>query len=114
MMLSGGTLGATRILFLTTVSLILKNHTGDLPLWLNGPGMGFGLDYGVILDPGAVATPLSQGAAHWGGAYCTLSWIDPQEQSVGILLTQVRPYSHLNIRQDFQSLTYQAITESYR
>ena len=113
-MLSGGNLGATRILFLTTVSLNLKNHTGDLPLWLNGPGMGFGLNYGVIMDRGAVATPLSQGAAYWGGAYCTLSWIDPQEQLVGILLTQVRPYSHLNIRQDFQALTYQAITESYR
>ena len=114
MMLNGGTLGATRILSPTTVSLILENHTGDLPLWLTGPGMGFGLGYGVVVDRGAAATPLSQGAAYWGGAYCTLSWIDPQEQIVGILLTQVRPYSHLNIRQDFQALTYQAITESYR
>ncbi len=114
MMLSGGTLGATRILSPTTVILILENHTGDLSLWLTGPGMGFGLGYGVVLDRGAAATPLSQGAAYWGGAYCTLSWIDPQEQIVGILLTQVRPYSHLNIRQDFQALTYQAITESYR
>ena len=114
MMLNGGTLGATRILSPTTVSLILENHTGDLPLWLTGPGMGFGLGYGVVVDRGAAATPLSQGAAYWGGAYCTLSWIDPQEQIVGILLTQVRPYSHLNIRQDFQVLTYQAITESYR
>ena len=114
MMLNGGTLGATRILSPTTVSLILENHTGDLPLWLTGPGMGFGLGYGVVVDRGTAATPLSQGAAYWGGAYCTLSWIDPQEQIVGILLTQVRPYSHLNIRQDFQALTYQAITESYR
>ena len=114
MMLNGGVLGETRILSPTTVSLILENHTGDLPLWLTGPGMGFGLGYGVVVDRGAAATPLSQGAAYWGGAYCTLSWIDPQEQIVGILLTQVRPYSHLNIRQDFQALTYQAITESYR
>ena len=114
MMLNGGILGETRILSPTTVSLILENHTGDLPLWLTGPGMGFGLGYGVVVDRGAAATPLSQGAAYWGGAYCTLSWIDPQEQLVGILLTQVRPYSHLNIRQDFQALTYQAITESYR
>ena len=114
MILNGGILGETRILSPTTVSLILENHTGDLPLWLTGPGMGFGLGYGVVVDRGAAATPLSQGAAYWGGAYCTLSWIDTQEQLVGILLTQVRPYSHLNIRQDFQALTYQAITESYR
>ena len=114
MMLDGGRLGKTRILSPTTVSLILENHTGDLPLWLPGPGMGFGLGYGIVVDRGAAATPLSEGSAYWGGAYCTLSWIDPEEQIQGILLTQVRPYSHLNIRQDFQVLTYQAITESYR
>jgi hypothetical protein len=28
-----------------------------------------------------------------------------------VLMTQVRPYTHLNIRQDFQVLTYQAILE---
>ena len=114
MILNGGILGETRILSPTMVSLTLENHTDDLPLWLTGPGMGFGLGYGVVVDRGAAATPLSQGAAYWGGAYCTLSWIDPQEQIVGILLTQVRPYLHLNISQDFQALTYQAITESYR
>jgi hypothetical protein len=26
-------------------------------------------------------------------------------------MTQVRPYTHINIRQDFQVLTYQAIVE---
>ena len=114
MMLDGGRLGKTRILSPTTVSLILENHTGDLPLWLPGPGMGFDLGYGVVVDRGAAATPLSEGSAYWGGAYCTLSWIDPEERILGILLTQVRPYSHLNIRRDFQVLTYQAITESYR
>ena len=114
MMLDGDSLGNTRILSPTTVSLILENHTGDLPLWLPGPGMGFGLGYGVVVDRGAAATPLSEGSAYWGGAYCTLSWIDPEERILGILLTQVRPYSHLNIRRDFQVLTYQAITESYR
>ena len=113
-MLDGGRLGKTRILSPTTVSLILENQTGDLPLWFPGPGMGFDLGYGVVVDRGAAATPLSEGSAYWGGAYCTLSWIDPEEQIQGILLTQVRPYSHLNIRQDFQVLTYQAITESYR
>ena len=114
MMLNGGKLGATHLLSPTTVSLMLENHTGELPLWLPGPGMGFGLGYGVVVDRGAAATPLSEGAAYWGGAYCTLSWLDAEEQLIGILLTQVRPYSHINVRQDFQALTYQAITESYR
>jgi CubicO group peptidase (beta-lactamase class C family) len=110
-MLNGGEIDGNRILAPSTVSLMLENHTGDLPLWLPGPGMGFGLGYGVVVDRGAAATPLSAGAGYWGGAYCTLSWIDPEQNLVGVLMTQVRPYSHINIRQDFQVLTYQAIID---
>jgi CubicO group peptidase (beta-lactamase class C family) len=111
MMLNGGELAGVRILAPTTVGLMLENHTGALPLWLAGPGMGFGLGYGVVTDRGAAATPLSLGAAYWGGAYCTLSWLDPEQELVAVIMTQVRPYTHLNIRQDFQVLTYQALLE---
>lgn len=112
MMLNGGEFAGTRLLSPTTVSLMIDNHTGDLPIWLAGPGMGFGLGYGVVVDRGAAATPLSEGSAYWGGAYCTISWFDPEEEIVGVLMTQVRPYTHINIRQDFQVLVYQAITEA--
>ena len=111
MMLAGGELNGTRLLAPATVSLMLENHTGDMPLWLPGPGMGFGLGYGVVVDRGAAATPLSLGAGYWGGAYCTLSWLDPAQDLVAVIMTQVRPYTHINIRQDFQSLTYQAIVD---
>ena len=110
-MINGGSLDGVRLLAPSTVSLMLENHTGDLELWLTGPGMGFGLGYGVVVDRGTAATPLSTGAAYWGGAYCTLSWLDPEQELVAIMMTQVRPYTHINIRQDFQVLTYQAIVE---
>ena len=111
LMLNGGSLEGTRLLSPNTVSLMIENHTGELPIWLAGPGMGFGLGYGVVIDRGAAATPLAEGSAYWGGAYCTLSWFDPEQEIVGVLMTQVRPYTHINIRQDFQVLTYQAIVE---
>jgi CubicO group peptidase (beta-lactamase class C family) len=82
-----------------------------MPLWLPGPGIGFGLGYGVVVGRGEAATPLSEGSAYWGGAYCTLSWIDRTEEIVAVLMTQVRPYGHINIRQDFQVLVHQAIVE---
>ena len=63
------------------------------------------------MDRGEAATPLSQGAAYWGGAFCTISWIDSEQKLVGLLMTQVRPYTHINIRQDFQVLTYQALLD---
>ena len=111
MMLQGGELEGARLLAPGTVTLMTDNHTGTLPLWLVGPGMGFGLGYATVLDRGAAATPLSEGAFSWGGAYCTISWVDPQQELIGILMTQVRPYDHINIRQEFQVLTYQAILE---
>ncbi|MFU8813903.1 MAG: serine hydrolase domain-containing protein [Pseudomonadales bacterium] len=111
LMLNGGELAGVRLLSPATVSLMIENHTGELELWLAGPGMGFGLGYGVVIDRGAAATPLSYGSAYWGGAYCTLSWFDPEQDLVAVIMTQVRPYTHLSIRQDFQVLTYQAIIE---
>ncbi len=87
------------------------NHIGDKEIWLRGPGYGFGLGYSVVTDLGLSAMPASAGTYSWGGAYCTVFWVDPQEELVGILMTQVRPYTHLNIRQDFQTITYQVILE---
>lgn len=111
MILNEGELFGKRILAPSTVSLILENHTGDLPIWLTGPGTGFGLGYGVIVDRGQSSSPLSEGSAYWGGAYCTISWIDREKELIGLMMTQVRPYNHINIRGDFQVLTYQALVE---
>jgi CubicO group peptidase (beta-lactamase class C family) len=111
MMLNGGELDGVRLLAPATVSLMLENHTGTMPLWLPGPGMGFGLGYAIVVDRGAAATPLSNGAAYWGGAYCTTFWIDRSQDLVAVLMTQIRPYNHLNIQRDFQNLVYQAVIE---
>ena len=111
MMLSGGELDGQRILGRKTIELMTANHTGDHGIWLRGPGFGFGLGYSVVTDAGPSAMPASVGAYSWGGAYCTVFWVDPQEELIGILMTQVRPYTHLNIRQDLQTLTYQAIVD---
>lgn len=110
-MLNGGELDGVRLLSPNTLDLMMSNHTGDLPLWLPGPGFGFGLGWAVVEDRGAAATPMSEGSAYWGGAYCTIAWIDREQELVGILMTQVRPYNHMNIRQDFQVLAHQALIE---
>ncbi len=111
MILNKGQLNGVRILAPSTVSLMLENHTGNLPIWLTGPGTGFGLGYGIIVDRGKSGSPLSEGSAYWGGAYCTISWIDRDKNLVGLLMTQVRPYTHINLRRDFQVMTYQSIVD---
>jgi hypothetical protein len=37
--------------------------------------------------------------------------VDPEQELIGIVMTQVRPYTHINIRQDFQVLVHQAVME---
>lgn len=111
MMLNGGELDGVRILGRKTVALMTTNHIGDNLIWLRGPGYGFGLGYSVVTDVGRSAMPASLGSFSWGGAFCTVFWVDPVEQIIGILMTQVRPYTHLNIRQDLQTLVYQALVD---
>jgi CubicO group peptidase (beta-lactamase class C family) len=114
MMLNKGELDGVRLLGRKTVELITANHTGDLPIWLTGPGYGFGLGYSVVKDIGETGMPASVGSFGWGGAFCTYFWVDPKEEMIGILMAQVRPYTHLNIRQEFQVLACQAIVDGGR
>lgn len=111
MMLNGGELDGVRLLSPRTVRTMTANHIGGKPVWLRGAGYGFGLGYSVTTDAGLSAMPNAEGTYGWGGAYCTVFWVDPGDELIGILMTQVRPYTHLNIRQDFQTLTYQALVD---
>ena len=111
MMLNGGELEGTRIISRKTVELMTANHTGDKGIWLTGPGYGFGLGYAVITDLGLSGTPRSEGSYFWSGAFGTIFWVDPSEQLIGILLQQLRPYTHLNIRPDLATMTYQAVVD---
>ena len=114
MMLNGGTLNGVRLLSPKTVDLMITNHIGDKSVNLRGPGYGFGLGYSVLLDAGKSAEPLTPGSFAWGGAWGTVFWVDPTEEMIGVLMTQITSYSHLTFRKKLAVLATQAITESYR
>jgi len=88
------------------------NHTGHLLIASRGPGHGFGLGVSVLVDLGASGQLGSEGIFGWGGAYNTITFVHPKEDLVGILMSQLRPNNHLNIRRDFQTLLYQALVGS--
>ncbi len=111
MMLNGGKLEGVRILSRKTVELMTSNHTGDYGIWLAGPGYGFGLGYAIVTDLGPSATPRSEGSFYWSGAFGTIFWVDPEEEVIGILMQQLRPYTHINARPDLATMTYQAIVD---
>ena len=51
-------------------------------------GMGFGYAVAVTLDPIAAGNGRGIGAFGWGGAAGTVSWTDPENDLVGVLMLQ--------------------------
>ena len=52
------------------------------------PGLGFGLDFAVVMDPVAAKTPEPRGSFYWGGAFGTWFWLDPVNDLVSIGMIQ--------------------------
>jgi CubicO group peptidase (beta-lactamase class C family) len=111
MLLNGGELGGKRLLAPRTVELMRTNHVGNLFHGMRGneDGMGFGLGVSVTLDETKAVWPRSAGSAGWYGAFGTLTWNDPREQIVAVLMVQ---QSNAQVQSDFGAAVLQAIERS--
>lgn len=87
MILNGGELNGVRVLGPRTVQYMLSDQLKALKLDV-GPGMSFGLGFGLITDPAGVGYISSAGNALWSGAAATEFRIDPKEDLVLIAMTQ--------------------------
>ena len=67
-----------------TASLLPRNMGG-----IDAPGSGFGPGYGICLDEAQSGMAISAGSYYWGGAASTFSFVDPSEELIGIMMTQV-------------------------
>lgn len=117
MLLNGGELDGFRILRPETVDLMRTNRlSADLmPIGI-GPlgdlsGYGFGLGFAVLTDAGATPVPDTDGVFRWLGIASTYFWIDPEEELIGLLLTQLEPAAwDVDFATEFQTLVYGAIS----
>lgn len=109
MLLNGGELDGVRLLSPKTIELMTANHLGDIPMGFNQRGAGFGLGFGLVLDPAEVGEVSSAGEYNWGGAAGTTFWVDPQEDLIGLFMVQSLPH-RTRLRSEFKVLTYQALT----
>jgi len=89
---NGGQLDGKRILKDDTVKLM---RTNVLPpsakVDLYGPsqeGVGFGMDFAIIMDPQRAGTPQGLNTFYWGGAFGTWFWIDPTNDVVFVGMIQ--------------------------
>ena len=92
MLLNGGELEGARLLKPATVELMRTNVLNDdVQVDLYGPkesGIGFGLDFAVVLDPVKANTPRGKDSFYWGGAFGTWFWIDPTNDVIVIGMIQ--------------------------
>lgn len=112
MLSNGGELDGTRILGRKTVELITANHSNRLTIPLTGPGYHWGLGVSVYHGQGCLPKLRSIGTYGWGGAAGTHCFIDPNEELIGVLFTQLLNHDQLsnnNFRDVFERLTYQAL-----
>lgn len=124
MLLNGGELDGVRLVGPKTLQLMTSNHlpeNKDLPQLSRSMfseasynGVGFGLGFAVTIDQPRTMILGTNGEFMWGGMASTMFWVDPREQLVGIFLTQLMPSSTYPVRRELRTLTYAAMTESYR
>jgi len=104
MLLNEGELDGQRVLGRKSVELMRSARID----WDDDGVADFGLGFRVLRDLGKAGEIGSEGTYAWGGAYNTSYWIDPQENLVGVFMSQSRPTTS-DITSRFQTLIYQAL-----
>ena len=94
MVLNGGQSNGKRFLKASTVELMRTNALEPgVVVDLYGPtyninGIGFGLDFAIIMDPAKANTPEGKNSFYWGGAFGTWFWLDPTNDVVVVGMIQ--------------------------
>ena len=116
---NGGVLDGRRILQPETVELMYRNVLPPgVAVDLYGPeapGLGFGMNFAVVLDPEKAGTSQGVNSFYWGGAFGTWFWIDPTHDLVFVGMIQnvngtvptagTPPVRNLSIEAAYEALT---------
>lgn len=116
----GGELDGVRLLGPRTLALMRANHLPGgqdlVALAQDGfsetanAGIGFGLGFATTLCSVAAGVP-GAGDFFWGGMASTIFWVDPHEDLVAILMTQLIPSRTYNLRGPMKGLVYSSIVD---
>lgn len=108
MLLNGGQFNGRRVLARKTVEMLLRNEIGESEVWDRQDK--FGLGFQLITDRSHYGDQATPGAFTWGGAYCSEYTIDPKEDLIMLVFTNVQPYAHYSeFVRKFRMAVYQAL-----
>lgn len=119
---NGGGIDGVRLVSPKTLELMTRNFlpggadltqmSSSLFSEANNAGTGFGLGFGVTIDPARALVPGSAGEFFWGGIFSTAFFVDPVEKLHMVFMTQLYPSSAYPIRRQLKTLIYSALTDS--
>ncbi len=104
MLLNDGQLEGHKIISRKSVELMRTSRVD----WDNDGDTDFGLGFRVIDHLKEYSELSSAGSYAWGGAFYTTFWLDPEENLIGLFLSQVRPVKS-DVAAKFNVLVYQAL-----
>lgn len=107
MLLNGGELDGVRLLGRKTVEYMTQNHIDGF----HAPGYGFGLGFSVRVDDKLAGVVGTKGAYGWNGAANTHYFADPEEEVIGLFLTQLMPYGRYPLLPYFRIALYQSLVD---
>ncbi|MEP6734060.1 MAG: serine hydrolase domain-containing protein [Chryseolinea sp.] len=108
MIVNKGTFNGKQILSRKTIALMSRNQIGDLTVWDRNDK--FGLGFMLITENTRYADQASPGSLTWGGMFSTEYTIDPTEDLIMLVYTNVDPYFYeRELERKFRILVYQAL-----
>ena len=121
MLLNGGSVDGHRYISRKTLDLMTANHlpgNGSIASMSKSlfseaayDGIGFGLGFATTMQASRTLMPGSDGDFFWGGAASTFFWIDPEEDLVGVFMTQLMPSSTYPVRREVRTMVYAALDD---
>ncbi|MBK7474644.1 MAG: beta-lactamase family protein [Haliscomenobacter sp.] len=108
MLLNGGEFNGKQLLSPKSVDLLFRNQIGDLRVWERNDGFSLGFEvfseqtnYGDLASPGSIM---------WGGMYCSEYTIDPKENLILLVFTNVHPFAQGGeFLRRYRNLVYQSL-----
>ncbi len=117
MLLNGGNMDGARLVSPVTIKRMATNAVPrawlPLRIGMERYGYGFGLGFRVMIDYGRANGYSSPGEYGWAGAASTYFVVDPAEDLIIMMMTQMWSAEPNRPRSIFPNLVYQAIDQSY-
>jgi len=108
MILNGGSFNKKNILSRKTIELMSRNQIGEASVWDRQDK--FGLGFQIITEKSHYGDNASVNSLTWGGLFCSEYTIDPKEELIMLVLTNVQPYHfYSDFVHKYRTLVYQAL-----